>query len=276
MEQSHSKGAPGGDAHRGTQTTVQPGQPQPSVPPDAGSIKRGPPLIGEEPDTALSEGAQTTTIQDTQPAPVRVMTPDQHEAYQHNLQLRDTHIRRLQKRQLQAARFGDSADPSIDMKIEDIQHKLSELDSKIAEYTSNITVRPDRKHILSVEQQREAVLELSRITGLPPDKIKLVDIVVGSVVLLVDMPLAGAARLVAMQRLNHPMLRAQGFANVALDRVVDTQGRPLDSMFERAVLFEQAELNDSTPPSAEASPYASVDAEARLRITLADEAVRQD
>jgi len=40
------------------------------------------------------------------------------------------------------------------------------------------------------------------------------------------------------------------------------------------VRFEEVELNATTPPSAEASPYAGVDAAARLRITLADDAVR--
>jgi len=189
--------------------------------------------------------------------------------------LRDTQIRRLQKRQIQAARLGYTADPSIEMEIEDIEYKLSDLDYKIAEYTSNITVHPARKRILSVEQQRAAVLALSRITGIPPEQIKLVDIVLGSVILLVDMPLDGAARLVAMQRLNHPMLRAQGFANIALDRIVGTQNRPLASMFDRAVQFTASALQSAAQISTEPSPYAGFDAEARLRITLVDGAVQQ-
>lgn len=213
---------------------------------------------------------------DSQEVDVRVSTTNQRDAYEHDLQLRDTQIRRLQKLQLKVARLGDSADPSIEMEIEDIERKLLKLDAKIARYLADIATRSDRENLLAIQQQRAIVLAITRLTGLPSDKIKLVDIVVGSIVLIIDMPLTGAARLVAMQRLNHPMLRAQGFANVALDRVVDMQGQPLDSMFDRAVRFEEAELNAATLPSTEASPYAGINAEARLRITLTEDAVRQE
>jgi len=191
------------------------------------------------------------------------------------VQQRDTLNRRLQWRLQQRAHFGMLADPSIIIDIQIIERDLKQIETRIAQYSIDIATRADRSNLLTEAQQREAVLVLSRITGLPADKIKLIDIVIGSVVVIVEMPLAGAARLVAMQRLNHPMLRDQGFAHVALDRVVGPEDRPLDRMFERAVRFEQAQLESSTPPSAEASPYAGEDAVARLRITLAGDAVQR-
>jgi len=49
----------------------------------------------------------------------------------------------------------------------------------------------------------------------------------------------------------------------------------LDALFERAVRFAQADLTAATPLSESAyHPNANVGGEARLRITLADEAVR--
>jgi len=256
--------------------TVPPAPETGSAHPDvaAGTAKAEQPTIPVSGEASPSSTDHTDALPPDLVVDVIISTSDQRAAYEHDLQLRNTLVRRLQKRQLQAARLGDSADPSIEMEIEDLQQEVAQLDAQIASVVPSIDTLPDRAVILSAEQQREAVLALSRITGVPPDKIRLVDIVIGSVVLMVDMSLAGAARLVAMQRLNHPMLREQGFANIALDRVVDTQGQPLDSMFERAVRFEEVELNATTPPSAEASPYAGVDAAARLRITLADDAVR--
>ena len=49
----------------------------------------------------------------------------------------------------------------------------------------------------------------------------------------------------------------------------------MDALVERAVRFAQADLTVATPLSDSAyHPYANVGGEARLRITLADEAVR--
>jgi hypothetical protein len=51
----------------------------------------------------------------------------------------------------------------------------------------------------------------------------------------------------------------------------------LDALFERAVRFAQADLTAATPLSESAyHPNANVGGEARLRITLADEAVRHE
>jgi hypothetical protein len=227
--------------------------------------------------TAEPKLAQTaTTSKSEKPAQsgaVSISSSDDRTAYEHQLQVRDAHMRRLQKLEYKLAVLGISADPAIETEAEDIRALIAEIDQQIADYSVAGEVRADRVGILREAQQREALVAISRITGIPADKIKLVDIVLGSVVLLVDMPLAGAARLVAMQRLNHPMLRAQGFANVALDRVVDTQGRPLNSMFDRAVRFEEFELIADTP-SVEPSPYTGITAEARLRITLTENAAR--
>lgn len=233
-------------------------------------------VVPADPEAVDGARPQTTRSHLRTTQRVRILTTHQRKAYAHDLQLRDTFMRRLQWCQQQRAHFGMHTTFEIVDDIRQLEMDIAKLDTQIAQYAVDITARADRAVILSVEQQREAVMALSRITGLPSDKIKLVDIVVGSVVLIVDMPLSGAARLVAMQRLNHPLLRAQGFAKVVLDRIVDTQGQPLNSMFDRAVRFEEAELNAATPPSAEASPYAGMDAKARLRITLAEDAARRE
>jgi hypothetical protein len=210
-------------------------------------------------------------------APVTIYDDDnQRAAYEAKLQVRDTFMRRFLWRQVQSATLGITASFDIVDDLQQLPIKIAELDTDIAQYSVDIATRSDRENLLAIEQQRAIVLAISRITGIPSDQIKLVDIVRSSVVLVVDMPLAGAARLVAMERLNHPMLREQGFAHVALDRFVDMQDRPLDSMFDDAVRLAQAELTAATPPSAEASPYTGVDAEARLRITLAEDAARRE
>ena len=67
-----------------------------------------------------------------------------------------------------------------------------------------------------------------------------------------------------MQRLNHSMLRDQGFANVALDQVLDIS----PGTFERAVHFAQSELQQEQEPGNEASPDTVLNGSARLRITL--------
>jgi hypothetical protein len=208
----------------------------------------------------------------TQPQPgdhevsgiVQVSQSDLRAEYDSARATRETLIRRLLWRQEQKAHFGMTSDPSIILDIAAIEYQLKIIEVKIANYPEEVKIRADRTNILSVDQQREVVLALSRITGLPPEKIKLVDIVLGSVVLVVEMPVAGAARLVAMQRLNHPVLRDQGFASVALDQVADIS----PGTFERAVRFAQSELQHE--PGNEASPYTTLDGSARLRITLAN------
>jgi hypothetical protein len=211
------------------------------------------------------------------PIPVILSTRDQRAAYEHDLQVRETLIRRRQWGELQYARFGIQTPFATMEDIRQAEEELASVEARLAKYEYISALLSKRAGILSVEQQRAAVLSLSRITGLSFDKIKLIDIVLGSVVLVVEMPIASAARLVAMQRLNHPMLPAQGFAKVALDQVVDIQGQPLDSLFERAVRFEEADLTAATPPSEAADhPYANIGGAARLRITLVDAAVQHE
>ncbi len=116
----------------------------------------------------------------------------------------------------------------------------------------------------SKDRQREALAALSLIIGFPVDQIKLVDIVLDSLVMIVELPIVSAARLVAMQLLRHPMLRAQGFAKVALDG-------PSSTLFDQALSLELVKLNAETPESKEALPYPLNRTKVRLRVTLAEQ-----
>ncbi len=201
------------------------------------------------------------------PGIVGISTTTQRAAYEAVFTQRDTLMRRLLHCQQQRAHFGILLPSAIAVEIQDIERDLAQLDAQLALYQHSVATRADCALILSEAQQREAVLALARITGVPPDEIRRVDIVRGSVVLIVELPLVGAARLLALQRLDHPMLQAQGFARVALDQVIAAQA----TTFERAVRLAQAELESPTPPDTTAShPYAAVRGTARLRVTLAE------
>lgn len=196
---------------------------------------------------------------------IQISPSDDRSTYEHQVQLRDTHVRRLQKLEYKLAVLGISADPAIEIEAENIQEDIAALDKKIAAYGQVGQTRADRTGILSEDKQREALAALSRITGIPIDQIKLVDIVLGSVVMIVKLPITSAARLVALQLLHHPMLRSKGFAKVALDE-------PSSQLFDRALSYELVQLDVKTPESDEPSPYAASTATARLRITLVEEA----
>lgn len=195
---------------------------------------------------------------------VTISAQARRNAYEHQVRLRDDHMRRLLKLERKLAVLGISADPSIEIEAEDIRKTIAEFDAQIFAYGQAGQTRADRTAILNEDKQREALAALSRITGIPVDQIKLVDIVLGSVVLIVEMPIAGAARLVAMQLLRHPMLRKQGFAKVALDG-------PSNKEFDQALSLELVKLDAETPESKESLPYPLDRAKARLRVTLAEE-----
>lgn len=116
----------------------------------------------------------------------------------------------------------------------------------------------------SEDRQREALAALSLIIGFPVDQIKLVDIALDSLVMIVELPIVGAAQLVAMQLLRHPMLRAQGFAKLALDG-------PSSTLFDQALSLELVKLDAKTPESKKSLPYPLNRTKVRLRVTLADQ-----
>jgi hypothetical protein len=177
----------------------------------------------------------------------------------------------LQWRQHQQAVKGIDTSFEIVDDIRQIEEELAVLKQRIAQHIEDIIIRADRVEILSAEKQRAFVIALALIADIPINQIKLIEIVIGSIVLITSMPLIGAARLVAMQRLNHQSLRVQGIAYIAVDQVIDTKGKSLDALFDQAVSFEQAELESSVPPTQNArQPYANLEGTALVRIKLID------
>lgn len=203
------------------------------------------------------------------PGAVRVSADGPPDAdYEYLLKLRSVNLRRLQHLELQRAHFGSHTPAYIQVEIEDADAEIKRLDAQIGQREHELALRADRAAILSPEQQREALLALARITGLPPERIKLIDVVLGSVILVVELPLAEAARLLAMQRAGHPALAAAGFAAVALERAADAEGRPAGTHFYRAVQHELLDLETGAGVPAPAPDGAL----AILRVTLAEPA----
>lgn len=201
------------------------------------------------------------------PGAVRVSAAEPPDAdHEYLLKLRSVNLRRLQHLELQRAHFGSHTPAYIQVEIEDTDAEIKRLDAQIGLREHELALRADRATILSPEQQREALLALARITGLPPERIKLIDVVLGSVILVVELPLAEAARLLALQRVGHPALAAAGFAAVALERATDAAGRPAGAHFYRAVQRELADLETGA-----GAPGSAPDgALATLRVTLAE------
>lgn len=202
------------------------------------------------------------------PGVVQVSAAEQRAGYEHAVKLRSATRRRLQHLQIQRAHFGLHTDPAILIEIEDLEQEAARLDRQVEVYGREPALRPERAALLSPAQQREALLALARITGLPVEQIRLIDIVLGSVVLVLELPLPEAARLLALHHAQHPELSAAGFTAVAFERAVDAAGRPAAARFYQAVQRELASLQPGQPEAAPmpAEPPASV----TLRVTLAE------
>ena len=163
---------------------------------------------------ALPVQQRGQALREGQPsAPVQLSSRSARQEYDHLLQVRTIKQRRLQHLQVKQAHLGSLCDPSILMEAEDLETELVALNSQVAAYAEVQTILSP---LLSPEQQREALLALSAIIGLPPERIRLVDIVLGSIVLLVELPLHEAAHLLALQRLAPRALAGAGFASVAV------------------------------------------------------------
>lgn len=192
-------------------------------------------------------------------APVQLSTGSTRGAYEHLLSLCSVKRRRLQHLQIKEAQLGIACDPSILMEAEDLKQEIAALDAQVANYAQ---VQAIASPLLSQEQQRAALLALAAITGVPPERIRLVDIVLGSIVLVVELPLKEATRLLALQRLAPRALIDSGFARV----VADPELAP-DNM---ALLVDEAAALLATPlgeVAQEGTAPAGVPV-VRLRVTL--------
>src|SRR5262245_30510111 len=103
--------------------------------------------------------------------------------YEHLVELRNTMMRRCQWLELRAAAQGITTDPSVYIEIENIQAKVQKLDRKIALLEDEL--------VLTKEQQK-AVIELLATMGCTEARrIVLIKATRGSIVLEMEMPLAG-------------------------------------------------------------------------------------
>jgi len=199
-------------------------------------------------------------------SPVQISSRTDRRDYEQTLSLRAIKQRRLHHLQIKQSRLGAACDVSVPMEIEDLQAEIVTLDSQVAAYARVPThVSP----LLSEEQQRQALLTLAAIIGVAPERISLIDIVVGSIVLVIELPLAEAARLLALQRLLPQALLRAGFVRV----VPDLANAHLQGHIAQAVAHAQATLmapivdSQSDTPDTIARPGPTV----RLRVTLAEQ-----
>jgi hypothetical protein len=194
-------------------------------------------------------------------APVQLSTGEARGEYEHLLAVRATKQRRLQHLQVKQARMGISSDPSIIMEAEDLEQEIAMLNAQVAAYAQAQTIASS---LLSPEQQREAILALAAIAGVPPERIRLVDIVLGSIVLVVELPVGEAAHLLALQHLAPQALVAAGFARAALEP--DNDPADLALLVDRAARLLVAPEHGAgvQAPPAGGSPTV------RLRVTLAE------
>jgi len=159
-----------------------------------------------------------------------------------------------------------TTDPSVLIEIEDLHTELNDLARQIHDYERVPDTLPDREYILTHEQQ-EAVLQALEITGCTfIDRIRLIDVVIGSIVVVVEMPLAGAARLMALRRVKHPQLERKGITDVALASGISTLKKSQVDKLVEAVNFELSDLQGGKP--SDASPYANLSDTVPLRVTI--------
>jgi hypothetical protein len=194
-------------------------------------------------------------------SPVQISSGSDRRNYEHALSLRGIKQRRLHHLQVKESRLGATCDVSVPMEIEDLRAEIAALDAQVAAYARVPThISP----LLSGEQQRQALLALAAIVGVAPERITLVDIVLGSIVLVIDLPLPEAARLLALQRLLPQALERAGFASVAHDPA----SPPVGPLLARTVADAEAMLTaPAGPTDGPMVPEPSVPA-VRLRVTL--------
>jgi hypothetical protein len=177
--------------------------------------------------------------------------------YEHLINRRNTKMRRCQWLELRADTQGITTDPSIYMEIEDIQAEVEKLDRKLASLEDEL--------VLSEEQQKAVVELLAAMGCTDANRIVLIKVTKGSVVLEMEMPLAGAARLLALHAIRHPQLVRKGISDIALAKDIDTQEK---RQLDRAVKFEINDLQSKRP--SDTSPYANLPNTIPLRVTIAE------
>lgn len=211
----------------------------------------------------ISFGSTSANHATTSDSVVQVSASAARREYDHALMLRNVRQRRLQHLQLKEAQFGIACDPSVLMEIEDLGGEIATLNERIAAYAQVPTIP---SALLTPEQQRAALLALSAIVGLPPERIKLIDIVLGSIVLVVELPIAEAGRLLALQRLGPQALARSGFARVD----VLPLHRTFATALARATEEAEAQLADPAAPALDPHAAPALLATVRLRVTLAE------
>jgi len=192
---------------------------------------------------------------------------------EHIRELYNIKTRRLEHLEISAARTGYSTDASVLMEIEDIRKDIKQLQDKI----TDDQLQPDRQNLLDVDKQKELLAVVAAHIGVPINKIKMIDIVIGSVIAIMEMPLPQAANLVALKKQGYQRLAEFGIADVQLDTAATSPQNQVE--FEKVVRFEESILS-SRKSSEEIkdllnrhTKYLASKIPIRLRVKLTDEFV---
>jgi hypothetical protein len=246
--------------------TGKPGNSSPSTkkPPLQGPVKapsdKAPTGSAEASKQQPQEQASNIQLGARKSAPVDASPPQPHPDYDHLVELRNTMMRRSQWLELRAAKQGIETPPSIYMEIEDIQAQIERIDKQLSLYQSEV--------VLNHEEQKVVVEALAAMGCSFADRIRVIKIIQGSIVLEMEMPLAGAARLMALQMLGHPQLARKGITNIDFAGDIGTWKK---QRFAEAISFELQDLQGGKP--SETSPFANHPDTIPLRITIASDKI---
>lgn len=206
------------------------------------------------------ENTNTSSQREEPKASIRKL-PLPDDEYRHRMMVRYEKMRRCQYLELRAAKQGIITDPSVLTEIEDLRAELKQFEKELS-------LLPERHHILTTEEQR-AILETLAAMGCEfVDRIRLINIVIGSVILIVEMPLAGAARLMALQQVNHPQLEREGIINIEFDRERNALRKSQLSDLVTAVNFEIQDLQGEVDKISKESPFTTRVETVPLRVTI--------
>lgn len=197
--------------------------------------------------------------------------------YEHLLGLRETSIRRCQWLERQAAWEGRRTDPAVRMEIEDLhkeikrlRHLLDGYDTQLDKYEEIPDTGYKSEVDLTPAMKLKHLKKIAKAAGVAVEDIRIIAIRRGSVVYEVEMPIAGAARLVALHQLKHPQLVEDGITKVVVVEDGKSLSREEAKQFIEALAFEVNDLRGDKP--SEASLFHDNPTFIPLRITLDEKA----
>jgi hypothetical protein len=199
---------------------------------------------------------------------VIVGPPYMHAEYDHLVAVRNIKMRRCQKLEFQAARQGYGTPPDIQMEIEDLHAEMDGLDRQINTYLQHFDTGVAQELNLASEQVAEIVKMVSREGCTDVQSTRVYGMFPGSIVMGIEIPLAGAARLLALHHIQHPQLKREGIVGVGLIDNIRTIDQAQINQLAEARDFEIQDLQGNFGDAIYESPYTIVPATIPLTVVI--------